>query len=140
MGARPSEDLAEDPVSEPYVAIQVVMMPRDTNPMGLIFGGVILSYIDQAGAIGARREVQKAGGALPNLVTVAVNRVEFKQPVLVGDVVRFLTRLVRLGRTAITMQIQVEAERGTDLLQVTEAEVVYVGVDARERKPVPLLA
>src|SRR6266566_3493812 len=98
------------------------MMPRDTNPMGSIFGGVILSYIDQAGAIGARREVQKAGGLLPNLVTVAVNRVEFKKPVLVGDVVRFLTRPVRLGRTSITMQIMVEAERALELHQVTEAE------------------
>jgi acyl-CoA thioesterase YciA len=127
-------------MTEPYLAIQVVMMPRDTNPMGSIFGGVILSYIDQAGAIGARREVQKAGGALPNLVTVAVNRVEFKKPVLVGDVVRFLTRLVRLGRTSITMQVHVEAERGTEVLQVTEAEVVYVGIDARERTPVALLA
>ena len=126
-------------MSDLYVAIQGVMMPRDTNPMGSIFGGVILSYIDQAGAIGARREVQKAGGPLPNLVTVAVNRVEFKKPVLVGDVVRFLTRSVRLGRTSITMHIEVEVERGTEVLQVTEAEVVYVGVDARERKPVALL-
>jgi acyl-CoA thioesterase YciA len=127
-------------VSELYVAIQVVMMPRDTNPMGSIFGGVILSYIDQAGAIGARREVQRAGGALPNLVTVAVNRVEFKKPVLVGDVVRFLTRPVHWGRTSITMHIQVEVERGMEVLQVTEAEVVYVGMDAKERKPVPLIA
>jgi acyl-CoA thioesterase YciA len=123
-----------------YVAIQVVMMPRDTNPMGSIFGGVILSYIDQAGAIGARREVQKAGGALPNLVTVAVNRVEFKKPVLVGDVIRFLTRPVRWGHTSITMHIQVEVERGTEVLQVTEAEVVYVAVDAHDRKPMPLLS
>ena len=85
-------------MGEPYLAIQVVMMPRDTNPLGSIFGGVILSYVDQAGAIGARREVVRAGGPLPILVTVAVNRVEFKQPVLVGDVVRFLTRPVRLGQ------------------------------------------
>ena len=126
-------------MSDAYVAIQVVMMPRDTNPMGSIFGGVILSYLDQAGAIGARREVQKAGGPLPHLVTVAMNRVEFKMPVFVGDVVRFLTRLVRLGTSSITMQIQVEAERGTDVLQVTEAEVVYVGVDPKERKPAPLV-
>ena len=126
-------------MSEPYVAIQVVMMPRDTNPMGSIFGGVILSYIDQAGAIGARREVHKAGGRLPNLVTVAVNRVEFKKPVLVGDVVRFLTRPTRLGRTSITMHVEVEVERGAEVLQVTEAEVVYVSVGERDRKPVPLL-
>ena len=76
-------------MNDPYLAIQVMMMPRDTNPHGTIFGGVILSYIDQAGAIGARCEVVRAGGALPALVTVAMNRVELKQPVLVGDVVHF---------------------------------------------------
>lgn len=128
-------------MAEPYLAIQVVMMPRDINPHGTIFGGVILSYIDQAGAIGARREVIRAGGKPPFLVTVAINRVEFKQPVLVGDVVRFLTRLVRIGRTSITMQVRVEAERGDQVLHVTEAELVYVGIDPAtpERRPTPLL-
>src|SRR5262245_7004686 len=122
-------------MSEPYLALQVVMMPRDANPnpsvvpgwgpyplYSTIFGGILLSYIDQAGALGARREVARAGGPVPMLVTVAVNRVEFKQPVLVGDVVRFLTRLVRLGRTSVTMQVSVEAERGRDVLTVTAAE------------------
>ena len=128
-------------MSEPYLAIQVVMMPRDVNPNGAIFGGVILSYIDQAGAVGARREVVRAGGAPPMLATVAVNRVEFKRPVLVGDVVRFWARKVRIGRTSITMQVSVEAERGTETLHVTEAEVVYVGLDPAgpERRPKPLL-
>jgi acyl-CoA thioesterase YciA len=128
-------------MSEPYLAIQVVMMPRDTNPSGTIFGGVILSYLDQAGAIGARREVVRRGGRPPFVVTVAINRVEFCKPVLVGDVVRFLTRVVHFGRTSITMHIMVEAERGTDVHQVTEAEVVYVGIDpaSPERRPVPLL-
>jgi len=126
-------------MSEPYIAIQVIMMPRDTNPLGSIFGGVILSYIDQAGSIGARRDVTQAGGGLPYLVTVAMNRVEFKQPVMVGDVVRFVTRLVRLGRTSITVNVAVEAERNGELLQVTEAEVVYVGIDPATRKPQPLL-
>jgi acyl-CoA thioesterase YciA len=116
-----------------------VMMPRDTNPLGSIFGGVILSYIDQAAAIGARREVRKAGGSLPFPVTVAMNRVEFHQPVLVGDVVRFLTSLVRMGRTSITLNVRVEAERDDKVLHVTEAEVVYVGVDPVTRRPVPLL-
>jgi acyl-CoA thioesterase YciA len=130
------------------------MMPRDANPLPTvfpgtaqsllymtIFGGVILSYIDQAGAIGARREVIRAGGQPPFLVTVAMNRVEFHQPVLVGDVVRFLTRLVRLGRTSITVHVSVEAERGQQILQVTEAEVVYVGIDptSPQRRPKPLL-
>jgi acyl-CoA thioesterase YciA len=140
-------------MSEPYLALQVVMMPRDANPQptlhpsgqftlySTIFGGVMLSYIDQAGAIGARREVIRAGGPPPVVVTVAMNRVEFKKPVLVGDVVRFLTRVVRLGRTSITMQVSVEVERGKEVLQVTEAEVVYVGIDPNtsERKPIPLL-
>ncbi len=128
-------------VSEPYLAIQVVMMPRDTNPHGTIFGGVILSYLDQAGAIGARRDVSRAGGPLPFLVTAAMNKVEFHHPVLVGDVVRFLTRLVRMGRTSITVQVMVEVERGDQVIQVTEAEVVYVGIDpdSPERRPAPLL-
>jgi acyl-CoA thioesterase YciA len=126
-------------VADPYLAIQVVMMPRDTNPLGSIFGGVILSYIDQAGAIGARRDVVRAGGGLPYLVTVAMNQVEFHEPVEVGDVVRFLTRLVRIGRSSITVQVTVEAERDSKTLKVTEAEVVYVGVDPKTRKPTPLL-
>jgi acyl-CoA thioesterase YciA len=128
-------------MSEPYLAIQVVMMPKDTNPHGTIFGGVILSYLDQAGAIGAYREVLRAGGPAPFLVTVAMNRVEFHKPVLVGDVVRFLTRLERLGRSSITMLVTVEAERADQTLLVTQAEVVYVGIDPRspERRPVPLL-
>jgi acyl-CoA thioesterase YciA len=141
-------------MSDQYVALQVVMMPKDANPTptfigggahvgtySTIFGGVILSYIDQAGAIGGRREVARLGGRLPFLVTVAINRVEFHKPVLVGDVVRFLTRLVRIGRTSITMQVSVVVERGDQTFQVTEAEVVYVGIDptCAERRPVPLL-
>jgi acyl-CoA thioesterase YciA len=140
-------------MSEPYLALQVVMLPRDANPhptvhpsghftsYSTIFGGILLSYIDQAGAVGARREVIRAGGPPPVIVTVAMNRVEFKKPVLVGDVVRFLTRLLRIGRTSITMHVCVEAERGQEVLQVTDAEVVYVGIDPKtpERKPVPLL-
>ena len=140
--------------SEPYLAIRVVMMPKDANPLppvmlpeknayfphASIFGGVILSYIDSAGAIGARREVGKLGGNLPFLVTVAINRVEFKQPVLVGDVVSFNTRLVKIGRTSITMNVAVESERGAETLQVTEAEIVYVGINPHDRKPQPLLS
>jgi acyl-CoA thioesterase YciA len=126
-------------MNNPNLAIQVVMMPRDTNPLGSIFGGVILSYLDQAGAIGARREVSQRGGNLPHVVTAAINRVEFHQPVLVGDVVRFLTRLVRIGKTSITMHVAVEADRGDQVLKVTEAEIVYVGLDPVSQKPAPLL-
>ena len=87
-------------MSEPYLALQVIMMPRDANPTpavssggvpcpvyNTIFGGVLLSYLDQAGAVGAIREVLQRGGPRPFLVTVAINRVEFKKPVLVGDLV-----------------------------------------------------
>ena len=128
-------------MTEPYLAIQVVMMPRDTNPYGTIFGGVILSYLDQAGAIGARREIMQRNGPPPFLVSVAMNRVEFHKPVLVGDVVRFLTKVVRIGRTSITVNITVFVDRGREVLQVTEAEVVYVGLDPKDpnRRPTPLL-
>src|SRR5947209_10852843 len=128
-------------LSEPYVALQTVMMPRDANPQGSIFGGVILSMIDMAAYVGAKRLVVKAGGPVPVLVTVAINRVEFHQPVFVGDVVRCLVRLIKFGRTSVTVLVTVEAERGTATHKVTEAEVVYVGVDPNtpERKPTPLL-
>lgn len=141
-------------MSSHYLALQVIMMPRDANPMlsvtpdyphaplyRTIFGGVLLSYIDQAGAIGAIHAVVEAGGPIPSIVTVAINRVEFKQPVLVGDVVRFLTRLVKMGRTSVTIHVSVEAERGGTVLQVTEAELVYVGIDVQspDRRPKPLL-
>lgn len=129
-------------MSDPYVAIQTVMLPKDTNPHGTIFGGVLLANIDMAGAIAARREVALRGGNTSAvLVTVAINRVEFKQPVLVGDVVKFQTRLVKFGRTSVTIHIDVIAERGAETIPVTEAEAVFVGVDLStpDRKPVPLL-
>ncbi len=128
-------------MSEPYVAIQIPMMPKDTNRHGTIFGGVLLANIDLAGAIAAQREIQLRGGnPKASVVTVAVNRVEFKKPVLVGDVVRFETRVVRVGRTSITVHVNVVAERGAETVQVTEAEAVFVGVDLStpDRRPVPL--
>jgi acyl-CoA thioesterase YciA len=126
---------------EPYTAIQIVMMPKHTNPHGTIFGGVLLANIDMAGAIGAQHEVQIRGGnSKAAFVTVAINRVEFKKPVLVGDVVKFRTTLVKFGRTSVTMHIDVVAERGAETIPVTEAEAVFVGVDLStpERKPVAL--
>jgi acyl-CoA thioesterase YciA len=128
---------------DPYIAIQVVMMPRDTNPNGTIFGGVLLSHIDQAGAIAARRELSLRGGN-PNaaFVTVAINRVEFKLPVMVGDVVKFQTHCVKAGRTSMTVHVDVVAERGAEEFHVTEAEAVYVAIDpsmpVADRRPVPL--
>jgi len=128
-------------MSDPYTAIQIPMMPKDTNKHGTIFGGVLLANIDLAGAIAAHREVQLRGGnPKASFVTVAITRVEFKKPVLVGDVVRFETSIVRIGRTSITVKIDVYAERGVETTHVTEAEGVFVGVDLStpERKPVQL--
>ena len=105
-------------------AIRVLMMPRDTNHRGTIFGGVILSHIDQAGAVGALR----AGCA--QVVTVAMDKVEFHAPVMVGDLVSFYVSVVRQGRTSITVRVEVEAERRTGkAVAVTSADVTYVNVD-----------
>jgi acyl-CoA thioesterase YciA len=112
-------------------AIRVLMMPRDTNAHGTIFGGVILSYIDQAGAIEARRQ------GLQLMVTVSMDKVVFHEPVLVGDLVSFWTETVRIGNTSITTRVTVEAIRAGDPSQrvtVTEAQVVYVQI-GDDRKP-----
>ena len=123
-----------------YLAVKVVMMPRDTNPYGTIFGGVILSYIDVAGAVGAQHEVRRAGWPDHPLVSVGMKSVEFHRPVLVGDIVSFWTRLVRIGRTSITMHVDVEADRQGKIVHLTEAEVSYVAVDlsGEERRAVPI--
>src|SRR5262245_43539149 len=105
------------------------MMPRDTNPMGTIFGGVILSYIDQAGVVGAVHEGSQNGWPRRVLVTVAMNAVEFHEPVFVGDVVSFWTVVKNVGRTSITMHVTVECDRGGATVKVTEADVVYVAID-----------
>jgi acyl-CoA thioesterase YciA len=123
-----------------YLALKALMLPRDTNPHGTIFGGVLLSYIDQAGAVGAHHAVARAGWPERPLVTVAMNRVEFHQPVFVGDVLSFWTEVVRVGTTSITMHVLVEAERDGRPTNLTEAEVTYVAIhlDGEERRPVPI--
>ncbi len=124
-----------------YLALKAVMMPRDTNRHGTIFGGVLLSYIDQAGAVGAEHAVRARGWPRPTLVTVAMDQVEFHEPVFMGDTVSFLTRVQRIGRTSITMHVSVVSERDDSTMQLTEASVTYVAVaDVAEgrRTPVPL--
>lgn len=118
--------------SEP--AIRVLMMPRDTNAYGTIFGGVILSYIDQAGAIEARRQ------GCSFMVTVSMDKVVFHEPVFVGDLVSFWCETVRIGRTSVTIHVVVEATRPKspeERVKVTEAHVVYVNLDDN-RKPTPI--
>ena len=113
-----------------HPAIRVMMMPRDTNALGTIFGGIILSYIDQAGAVEAHRQVRG------RLVTVAIHEVEFHEPVFVGDLVSFYTSIIRMGRTSVTVGVDVEAERrtkGGGTVKVTEAKLTFVHVDERNR-------
>jgi len=113
-------------------AIRVLMMPRDTNAHGTIFGGVILSYIDQAGAIEARRQGSRF------MVTVSMDKVVFHEPVFVGDLVSFWTETVRIGTTSITVKVRVESLRNVDQkVLVTEAQVVYVNL-GEDRKPTPI--
>lgn len=116
-------------------AIKVLLLPKDTNPLGTIFGGVILSNIDLASAVEAR----KLG--LHRYVTKAMREVEFHAPVFLGDVVSFYTETVRVGRTSVTVRVLVEAERWSggpaapsaaghgERVKVTEAEVVLVAVN-----------
>ena len=124
-------DATHDSLSERmHPAIRVMMMPRDTNALGTIFGGIILSYIDQAGAVEAHRYVDG------RIVTVAMREVEFHQPVYVGDLVSFYSQVTRIGATSITVKVVVEAERRIrdgDQVKVTQAEVVYVHVDEQGR-------
>ncbi len=115
-------------------AIRRIMMPRDTNAFGTIFGGVILSEIDLAAAVEGHKH--HAG----SLVTVAMDKLEFHHPVYVGDLVTFFTETTRIGRTSITARVVVWAERrfggGTrgERTRVTEANVTMVAVDAQGRK------
>lgn len=119
------------------LAIRVTAMPRDTNAHGTIFGGHILSLIDQAGAIAAH------GLGANKLVTVAMREVEFKQPVQVGDLVTCWARVTKVGRTSVTSVVRVVAQspmaqaRGEPERDVTQAEVVYVHV-GDDGRPQPL--
>lgn len=129
-----------DAPQERSLALKALMMPRDTNQHGTIFGGVLLSHIDQAGAVGARHAIAQAGWPVQPMVTVAVNSVEFHHPVYVGDVLSFWTELRRIGNTSITMSVLVEAERNGIPTMLTQAEVTYVAVrlDQEHRRPVPI--
>ncbi len=114
--------------------LRVMMMPRDTNPHGTIFGGVILSYLDQAGAAHARHL------GCDRIVTVAMDSIEFKQPVYVGDVLSFYAETAHVGRTSVRIRLHAEAERFAqhdEKVHVTSAELVFVAVD-ENRKPTPI--
>jgi acyl-CoA thioesterase YciA len=123
-------------MAERIPAIKLLLLPKDTNAYGTIFGGVILSHIDLASAVEARK------AANHRYVTKAMREVEFHQPVYLGDIVSFYTDTLRVGRTSITVKVSVEVERWSatgqgERVRVTEAEVVLVAVDGKGQ-PTPI--
>ncbi len=119
------------------LALRTILLPRDTNSAGSIFGGIILSHIDMAGVVPARKLAPKK-----QFVTVAMDKVVFHEPVFVGDLVSLYTTVLEVGRSSIKIQVDVTAIRGGDMstgeLQVTEAVVTYVAVDS-DRKATPIM-
>lgn len=113
-------------------ALRVVPMPADANVYGDVFGGWIMSQVDVAGGVAAHR---RAGC---RVTTVAVTSFAFKQPVSVGDLVSFYARVLRCGRTSITVDVEVFAERRqggfSRVVRVTEAQLVYVALDGEGHK------
>ena len=113
-------------------ALSVMMMPRDANVYGTIFGGIILSYIDQAGFVEAKRH------GIHRWVTASIERVDFTKPVYVGDVVRFITKTLKTGRSSVLIEVTVEAERFNthDRVVVTTAKITMISVN-EEGKSIP---
>jgi acyl-CoA thioesterase YciA len=115
--------------------LRVQPMPADSNMYGDIFGGYIMAQVDIAGGIAAHRR------ARGKVATIAVNAFTFKQPVFVGDLLSFYADVVRVGRTSITVDVEVYAQRNFDAIEVvkvTEATLTYVATDAERRpRPVP---
>jgi acyl-CoA thioesterase YciA len=112
-------------------AIRVVLQPKDTNKHGTIFGGVILSYIDLAGAVEASKTTTQ------RIVTAGIKEVDFKAPVFIGEVVSFYTKTTRVGRTSISVRVDVESTRGHQEVHVTSAELTFVALDDAG-KPTPI--
>jgi len=115
--------------------LRIIPMPADTNANGTIFGGWVMSHVDLAGSVPA---VKRAAGPV---VTVAVNSFSFQAPVFVGDLVSFYARVFKTGRSSITIDVEVFAQRGrgagTEVVRVTEAQLTYVAID-ENHKPRPL--
>jgi acyl-CoA thioesterase YciA len=111
--------------------LRVVAMPKDANPSGDIFGGWIMSHVDVAGGIAAMR------AARGRVVTVAVNSFTFKQPVAIGDLLSLYAKVIRIGSTSVTVDVEVVSQRWAEFgrtLNVTEAVLTYVAVDAQGNK------
>jgi acyl-CoA thioesterase YciA len=123
-----------DPPTDKELVLKVIPMPADTNGNGDIFGGWVMSHVDLAGSVIPARHVNG------RMATVAVNEFIFKQPVKVGDICSFYAAVTRIGRTSITVQVEVYAERFRaqgQFVKVTEASLTYVAIDDNG-KPRPI--
>ncbi len=125
---------------ERHLALKTAMLPKDTNQYGTIFGGVLLSQIDLAAGIGARHVVRSNRWPERKMVTVAMGDIEFHVPVIVGDTVSYWTSVVRLGRTSITIRVEVETDRGEGPIAVTKGEATFVAVagEGEAQRPVAI--
>jgi acyl-CoA thioesterase YciA len=117
------------PVDKELV-LKVIPMPGDCNANGDIFGGWVMAQVDLAGSVIPARHTQG------RMATVAVNEFIFKQPVRVGDILSFFSEVTRIGRTSVTVKVEVFAERFRSqgkYIKVTEASVTYVAIDDQGR-------
>ncbi len=130
-----TEETASISLPDRQPTLRMAAMPSDANYTGDIFGGWLMGQVDVAGSIPA---VHRAKG---RVATVAVNSFVFKQPIFVGDVVSFYARIVKVGTTSITVDVEVYVQRDPEnptCLKVTEATLTYVAVsDDRRPRPVP---
>lgn len=118
--------------AERIVALKKVMMPNETNGMGNIFGGLLMTYMDWAGSYVARRACKN--GVIARCVTRFMDKIEFKEPVHVNDILTCYGSVTKIGNTSISVHVEVEADRGGKTIPVTEAELVFVAVDKRGKK------
>jgi acyl-CoA thioesterase YciA len=124
-----AEQIVTPPAKTPV--LRLMTMPADTNPAGDIFGGWVMAQVDVAGGIAAAQRARS------RVATVAVNSFQFKQPISVGDVVSFYAEIVKTGRTSVTVDVLVIAERHPEnpvTVKVTEATLTYVALDAAGNK------
>ncbi len=125
-------------INQKSASIRAVAMPADTNPSGDIFGGWVLSQMDLAGGVLASQISKK------RMTTVAVDKMRFHKPIMVGDLVSFYTEVSTIGKTSITIDIQTYVTRKNVLLKenqeikVTEGKFVYVSID-NSGKPIPIM-
>ncbi len=124
-----AEQIVTPPAKTPV--LRLMTMPADTNPAGDIFGGWVMAQVDIAGGIAAAQRARS------RVATVAVNSFQFKQPISVGDVVSFYAEVVGTGRTSVTVDVLVIAERHPEhpiTVKVTEATLTYVALDVDGNK------